>query len=348
MNQKQNQDHSRKMAKKRKKKRRSVIGRVLLLVIIIALIFVGYKGVRTYLELNKATKGEDISSNLRNEKVAISKDPISILFLGIENYATGGKGGRTDSMILATFNPKKETIKTMSIPRDTYVDIPGHAEKTKINHAYAYGGLQLTVDTVENFLNVPIDYYVTVDFNGFKNIVDAVGGIDVDVPFDFWENTDTHPRKKVYFTKGMMHLNGQQALAYARMRKRDPRGDFGREERQQQVIKSILAEIKSPETIMKMDEYAKVFSKNVSTNMKLSGGISLAKHLPNISPTDLETLKLEGHDATINKIYYYVPEEQSVQDISSKFRVHLGLDKPPAKGTSNPDQGSGNENSTSQ
>jgi polyisoprenyl-teichoic acid--peptidoglycan teichoic acid transferase len=346
-----NQNHSRKMAKKRRKKKRGIIARVLLLIILVALVFIGYKGVRTYLELNKATKGEDISSNLRNEKVAISKDPISILFLGIENYSTGGKGGRTDSMILATFNPKEETIKTMSIPRDTYVSIPGHAEKTKINHAYSYGGLQLTVDTVEQFLNVPIDYYVTVDFNGFKNIVDAVGGIDVDVPFDFWENTDTTPRKKVYFTKGMMHLDGQQALAYSRMRKRDPRGDFGREERQQQVIKAILNEIKSPETIMKMDQYAKVFSKNISTNMKMSGGISLAKHLPNITENDLETIKLKGHDDTIHGIYYYVPEEESVREITSKFRVHLGLEKPPKTNTTNTinsDSSSENENSTNQ
>ena len=321
-------NQSRKMTKKRRKRKKSFIGRLFLLILIAVLVFIGYQGVKTYLELNKATNGEEINSKLRDEAVKISKDPISILFLGIENYSTGGKGGRTDSMILATFNPKEETIKTMSIPRDTYVNIPGYSEKTKINHAYSYGGLQLTVETVEDFLNVPIDYYVTVDFKGFKNIVDAVGGIDVEVPFDFWEYTDTNPRQKLYFEKGTMHLNGQEALAYSRMRKRDPRGDFGREERQQQVIKSILSEIKSPETIVKMDDYAKVFSDNISTNMKISGGISLAKHLPNINDQDFETLKIEGYDDTINGIYYYVPYEDNINEVSSKFRVHLDLDKP--------------------
>jgi polyisoprenyl-teichoic acid--peptidoglycan teichoic acid transferase len=327
-------NQSRKMAKKRRKRKKSVFSRLFLLIVIVALIFIGYQGVKTYLELNRATKGENISSKLRDQEVKISKDPISILFLGIENYSTGGKGGRTDSMILATFNPKEETVKTMSIPRDTYVEIPGYTEKTKINHAYSYGGLQLTVDTVENFLNVPIDYYVTVDFKGFKNIVDAVGGIDVEVPFDFWEYTDTSPRKKLYFEKGPMHLNGQEALAYSRMRKRDPRGDFGREERQQQVIKAILAEFKSPGTLVKMDDYAKVFSDNISTNMKISGGLSLAKHLPNLNDKSFETLKIEGDDDTINGIYYYVPREESINEISSKFRVHLNLDKPPASGSS--------------
>lgn len=328
-------NQSRKMAKKRRKRKKRFFTKLLLFIIVLVLIFVGYKGVRTYLELNKATKGEQISSKLRKEEVKISKDPISILFLGIENYSSGGKGGRTDSMILATFNPKDETVKTMSIPRDTYVNIPGHAEKTKINHAYAYGGLQLTVDTVEDFLNVPIDYYVTVDFKGFKNIVDAVGGIDVDVPFDFWEYTDTKPRKKIYFTQGKMHLNGKEALAYSRMRKRDPRGDFGREERQQQVMQAILAEMKSPETIIKMDDYAKVVSDNVRTNMNIGGGLSLAKHLPNLNKEDFETLKLQGHDDTINGIYYYVPEEESVNEISSKFRVHLDLDQSSTTNTTN-------------
>lgn len=320
-------NESRKMARKRRKRRKSVLGRLFLLIIIGILLFVGYKGVKTYIELNKATKGEKITSKLREQEVKISKDPISILFLGIENYSTGGKGGRTDSMILATFNPKLDTVKVMSIPRDTYVDIPGYSEKTKINHAYSYGGLQLTVDTVEKFLNVPIDYYVTVDFKGFKNIVDEVGGITVDVPFDFWEHTDTIPRRTVYFNKGPMHLNGEKALAYARMRKRDPRGDFGREERQQQVMKAILSEIKSPETILKMDDYAKVFSKNVSTNMTIGEGLSVAKHLPNFNDQSIETIKLKGHDDTINGIYYYVPEEDDVRDISSEFRVHLDLDK---------------------
>ena len=338
-------DQSRKMARKKRKRKKGFIARLFLLIVIVVLVFVGYQGVKTYMELNKATKGEQISSGLRDGEVKISKDPISILFLGIENYSTGGKGGRTDSMILATFNPKDETIKTMSIPRDTYVSIPGHSEKTKINHAYSYGGLQLTVDTVENFLNVPIDYYVTVDFKGFKNIIDAVGGIDVEVPFDFWENTDTQPREKIYFTKGMMHLNGQQALAYSRMRKRDPRGDFGREERQQQVIQAILSKVKSPQTILKMDDYAKVFSDNISTNMKMSGGISLAKHLPNINSQDFETLKIQGHDDTINGIYYYVPEEESINEISSKLRVHLDLDKPSTSNNVNTDDSSSENNS---
>lgn len=313
--------------KKRKKKWKTVLI-ILLLIILTPLVFFGYKGVKTYNELQKVTKGEKIHSTIRKEVVQESQ-PFSILFLGIENYATKGKGGRTDSIILVTVDPKTKTIQKMSIPRDTYVEIPDQHKHSKINGAYN-SGLQSTVNTVENFLHVPIDYYVTVDFKGFKNIVDEVGGITVNVPFDFWENTDTKPRYKVYFRKGEQDLNGVEALAYARMRKRDPRGDFGREDRQQQVMLAIVDKLKSPETLLKIDKYASVFSSNVRTNVSISEGLSLFNDMKNASANNITTLKLEGKNDYINGIYYYMPDPSSVTYITNNLRSHLGLDKSPA------------------
>jgi LCP family protein required for cell wall assembly len=326
-------NETRKIVRKKRKKKRHPILKFFLFIVILAIVVIGYKAARAYIELNKATQGEKIHSNIRTQNVAVSKDPFSILFLGIENYSTGGKGGRTDSMILVTVNPKTKSIQKMSIPRDTYVEIPGRMNKTKINGAYAYGGLQLTVNTVEKFLSVPVDYYVTVDFNGFKNIVDEVGGIDVNVPFDFWEHTDTKPRRTVYFHKGVQHLNGTQALAYSRMRKRDPRGDFGREDRQQQVMLAIINKLKSPETILKIDNYASVFSQNVKTNMSMTEGLSLFNSMKDVSAQSIETLKLKGKDDYINGTYYYVPDEMSVNDITSRMKVNLDLDKSPTNST---------------
>ncbi len=311
-----------------KKKRKYFILCVLLLLVLIPMFFLGYKSVKTYTELKKSTKGEEIHSKIRKQVVQVSQ-PFSILFLGIENYATKGAGGRTDSMILVTVNPKDKTIQKMSIPRDTYVEIPDQKRSSKINGAYN-GGLQSTVDTVENFLHIPIDYYVTVDFNGFKNIVDAVGGIKVNVPFDFWENTDTKPRYKVYFKKGDQQLNGVEALAYSRMRKRDPRGDFGREDRQQQVMLAIIDKLKSPETLLKMDKYAHEFSNNVKTNMSLSKGLTLFNDMKGTTSQNIETLKLEGKDELMNGIYYYMPDPSSVNYISINMRNQLGLDQSPA------------------
>lgn len=315
-----------KRKKIRKTKRKSL--KILLVIVLILIAFIGYKGIKTYYKLQNATQGEAIHSSMRKQEIKDTQ-PFSILFLGIENYATKGEGGRTDTIILATVNPKDKTIQKMSIPRDTYVEIPDQNRKSKINGAYN-SGLQSTVNTVENFLHVPIDYYVTVDFGGFKNIVDEIGGIDVNVPFDFWQYTDTKPRYKVYFKKGNQHLNGTEALAYARMRKRDPRGDFGREERQQQAMLAIIDKLKTPETLFKIDKYASVFSKNVKTNMSLSEGLYLFNDMKGANPTkNITTLKLDGKDDYINKIYYYMPDQTSVNNITSSLRNHLELGKLP-------------------
>ncbi|MBP0726528.1 LCP family protein [Bacillus sp. RG28] len=310
---------------KRKRKKKHPILRSFLVIFAIAIVFIGYKGVKAYVALQNTTKGQQIHSTIRKQEAQVSQ-PFSILFLGIENYSTKGVGGRTDSMILATVNPKNKTIEKLSIPRDTKVYIPYRNVDSKINGAYN-GGLQSAVDTVENFLHVPIDYYVTVDFNGFKNIVDAVGGIDVNVPFDFWEHTDAKPRGTVYFHKGVQHLNGTEALAYSRMRKRDPRGDFGREDRQQQVMMAIIDKLKSPETLLNIDNYAQVFSQNVKTNMSISQGLSVFNDMKGATSQNIETLKLEGNGSNDGGVYYYIADPTSVSDISNKMRAHLNLDQ---------------------
>ncbi|SFD75314.1 LCP family protein [Bacillus sp. UNCCL81] len=313
---------SRKYKRTKKKK---ILKRVLIICILFLCVFIGYKGFVTYSELNKMTNGEEIDSKLRTGKVDIQKDPVSILFLGLEDYATKGVNGRTDAIILVTYNPKDKSFKTLSIPRDTYVDISNYNVTSKINGAYSRGGIQTTIQTVENFLNVPIDYYVTVNFDGFKNIVDEVGGVTVNVPFDFWENTDTTPRKKIYFTKGEQHLDGLEALAYSRMRKRDKNNDFGRQERQRQVLTAILKEIKSPKSILKTDTYAKEFSKNIRTNIGMRDALSLYSSLPKEINSHIEPLKYDGENKKINGVYYYVADQKSVDDISSEMRNHLGL-----------------------
>lgn len=122
--------------------------------------------------------------------------------------------------MVATFNPSDQTMKLLSIPRDTRVKIGDLGYKDKINHSYSEGGKELTIETVEGFLDIPIDYFVTVNFDGFISIVDLLGGVTVDVPFDF--NDINAKWERFYFTEGEMELDGEEALVYARMRKKDP------------------------------------------------------------------------------------------------------------------------------
>ena len=159
------------------------------------------------------------------------------------------------------------------------------------------------IDTVENFLDVPIDYYVTVGFDGFSKIVDELGGVDVDVPFDFWEKDIYNNNKHINFTEGPMHLNGEQALAYVRMRKRDPRGDFGRNDRQRQVIKAAISGAISANTLFKVDKLSNIIGNNVETNLKPSEIYSLERTYSKMDASKIESIRLDnkGHDETPHK-----------------------------------------------
>ena len=172
----------------------------------------------------------DQNNNKVEEKVS-KGEPVSILLLGADER--GNDKGRSDSLMVITLNPKNNSMKTVSIPRDTYTEIVGKGKSDKINHAYAFGGVDMSVATVENFLNVPINYYIEVNMEGFKDIVEAVGGVDVNNDLEF-------SLEGKHFQKGNIHLTGDQALAYTRMRKEDPRGDFGRQMRQRQVMQGVI------------------------------------------------------------------------------------------------------------
>lgn len=138
--------------------------------------------------------------------------------------------GRADSLIVMTVNPKKQSIEMVSIPRDTRTLIVGKGKEDKINHSYAFGGVMATV---EQFLDIPIGYYIKANMESFKDMVDAVGGVIVNNAFAFEYEGESFP-------KGEITLNGEKALKYTRMRYDDPRGDFGRQDRQKQVIEAII------------------------------------------------------------------------------------------------------------
>lgn len=310
-----------------KKKDRVRVRRVIITLFILVLLPISFLAYRTYGAAEKSfTELERGSqSELRKEEVKISEDPISILLIGLENYSTNYQGGRTDTLMVATFNPDTQSMKLLSIPRDTYTYIEGKGEYDKITHAYGVGGRDETIKAVEGLLEIPIDYYVEVNFEGFKNIVDEIGGIDVQVPFDFSEYTDTHPRRMINFTEGPATLKGEEALAYARMRKQDPRGDFGRNDRQKEIILSLIEEVSSPKNILKIDNIAAHMGENVQTNIKLSEPLYFIKKYNGFSTENIETYKLEGEDKYIDSIYYYSPSDESLADVIQKFQQHLEI-----------------------
>ncbi|MED4515060.1 LCP family protein [Bacillus subtilis] len=321
--------------KKKKNKRKIILKRILLLFFLFSIVFAGIIGYKVYKTLQAADssykeldRGE--KSKLRKEVVDLKKkQPFSVLLLGVEDYATGGKGGRTDSIIVATINPKQKTMKLLSIPRDTRVEISGDTSgtKTRINSAYGKGGAQTTVETVEKLLNIPIDYYATVDFKGFKKTIDEVGGVDVEVPFDFNEKSDTSKSKKFYFQKGNMHLNGEEALAYARMRKQDPRGDFGRNDRQKQILMAMLDQVSKPSNLAKIDTLADQVSDNITTNLRITQVLALQQIFSGFKGNDVETLTLKGSDLYIGNKYFFQPDDEELTKVQKELYNFLYPDK---------------------
>lgn len=258
-------------------------------------------------------------SEKREKKVDISdQKPISILMMGVDQR--GEDQGRSDSLMLFTLNPTTKSMKIVSIPRDSYTEIVGKGTKDKINHAYAFGGIDMAVKTVENFLNVPVDHYIEVNMDGFKDIVDAVGGVDVNNDLDF-------TYEGIHFEKGNIHLDGRKALHYSRMRKLDPRGDFGRQMRQRQVIQGVIKQGATVSSLASYGDVLKAIEKNVKTSLTQDQMFDIQKNYKDCMQNSEEIqIPGDGHKAADGIWYYYVPDAAK-QDLTNKLRAHLELTK---------------------
>ncbi len=271
-------------------------------------------------ELNRGDK-----SKKRDEVVDPNYDNISILFLGIDDSDVRNiENARSDAMILATLNEKEKSIKLVSIPRDSYVDIPSKGFKDKITHAHAFGGVDLAVSTVENMFNIPVDYYVRLNFNAFIETVNALGGIEYDVPFTLSEKNSNDIAGAIKLEKGKQHLNGEEALALARSRQYDD--DMARGQRQMELMKAIFEEASKTKSIGKYGSLIDSIGKNMKTNMEFEEMVSLHDYVLRRDNVEIDTMQLNGNHAYIDDIYYYRLKDQSVTDIKSKLQVHLDLE----------------------
>ncbi|WP_062198002.1 LCP family glycopolymer transferase [Massilibacterium senegalense] len=278
---------------------------------------VGY-GIYVYNNLTNTAdqihKPIDRQSTKRSGEVNLNnKDSVGILLLGVDQRP--GDRGRSDTMIYVTVNPKTNSAKMISIPRDTRTLLVGRNTQDKINHAYAFGGVKMSMDSVEHLLDVPVDYYVQVNMESFKDIVDAVGGVDVNSSFSF--NYDG-----AQFQEGNIHLDGEKALKYVRMRYEDPQGDFGRQERQRQVIQGIVDKAISLNTITKVDDILKSIGNNVQTNLTLEEMQKFQKDYAT-ARNNIETLQLKGQGTKIDRVYYFIPDETSLNDVQQTLKTSL-------------------------
>lgn len=297
--------------------------KMLLSFFIILLLLAG--GVLAYIasKVDKvASESPEHVSDKRDEKVNPLKDNISILFLGVDDRE-GNLNGLTDAIILATFNVEEGSVKTVSIPRDSYVEIPGRMNRDKINHAHSYGGLELSIKTVEQLLDIPVDYYVKLNFTAFIEIVDALGGVEVEVPFTFSEMDSQDRHNAITLYEGLQTLNGEEALAFARMRSHDPTGDIGRGARQQEIIKAVIKKGAQISSITKYDDVLESLENHLETNLTFKDMISLHTYRKSLS--QFESHILEGNDLMLGGIYYYDLKEESLNEVKEQLKNHLDL-----------------------
>ena len=205
----------------------------------------------------------------------IVRKPTTILLLGVDSKA--GEPARSDTVMLMRFDPGKRTINQLSIPRDTRVDIPGRGAD-KINEAMFWGqlnghGPQLAIKTVKEFLGIPINHIMIVNFKGFPRLVNAVGGVDLYVPKTI-STTAGSSGRVVTFEKGRHHFDGKNAMLYVRIRKAD--SDFMRAKRQQQFLQALQKKIAQPSNITKIPEIGKRFMSGVTTDLTTNQIIALA------------------------------------------------------------------------
>lgn len=274
------------------------------------------------------------------------KEPFTILLMGIDSTEEGldkNAVANGDSLMLVTFNPKTLNATMLSIPRDSYVPISCFTGKyeNKITHA-AWHGTDCMMQTIEDYFGIKIDYYAKVNFKGLVHLVDAIGGIDVEVPGDLCTD-DSSRGEEVCIKEGFQHLDGEGALVLSRNRKQLANGDIGRGQNQQVVIQGILNKMKSLNSISQFTDILNTVSNNLDTNLSTNQILSfynigkdiLAKSLSkdDSDVISMEQLFLQGdgqmiYDESMKMVLWnYVPNKDSKKDIVKAMKENLELEE---------------------
>lgn len=322
-----NQSENKKSKKPKKKKSGAKKFFIGLFIVVLVLVFV-VAGVaaKVYFDVSGSVKEtyspvqEKRQESEHTRTVDLeNQEAFSVLLLGVD---TGDLGrvdqGRSDTIMVATINPKNQTTTLVSVPRDTYVDIVGYGTQDKINHAYAFGGAAMSMDTVSNYLDIPIDHYVSINMAGIQELVDAVGGVDVNNDLAFTQDGYT-------FDIGPTHLGGEEALAFIRMRHEDPRGDYGRQLRQRLVVEGIVKKGLSLGGITQYQEILDTVEGNMQTDLSFS---NMQKVVLNYrkSFNTFEQLQMQGEGFMQDGVSYQRVSEEELALVQEALKKELDID----------------------
>ena len=255
----------------------------------------------------------------RKEEVNLkNKDSFSILLLGVDTGDLGRTDtGRSDAIMVATVSPEDNKTQIVSIPRDTYMEIVGYGTFDKINHAYAFGGPAMSMDSLEKYLDIPIDHYAAINLKGIQDLVDAVGGVTVNNDLAFAVDGTS-------FDIGQIELNGEEALAFVRMRYDDPRGDYGRQERQRIVIQGIMQKLISIDSMTKYQSILNALSDNMSTDMDFGTMQTFALDYRDAFST-IQMDQLQGEGFMQDGVSYQRISDEEFARVQAELKDQMGL-----------------------
>ncbi len=316
-----------------KVKRRLRVGRLLAFLVIGVCIVVGcfMAGVFAYAALFKRTapaKTTAASEDMINDETLNKR--INVLLLGIddgdsEDIATDAPK-RTDAMIVVSFDPENKDVAMLSIPRDTRVSIPGRRWPDKINSAYAYGGVSMAKQTVANLLQIPIHYYMLVNWQGFIEVVDMMGGVDMYVEHNM-NYEDPYANLKIHIKQGYQHLNGKQSGEYVRFR-HDELGDIGRVQRQQKFLKTLSSQFFTVSNLVKTPALIQTMFKYVTTDMDAMTMLKAANSFRIFGDSSLHSEMLFGDFKTIQEISYWQTSPNQVTKTLDTLKIpHKTIEK---------------------
>ncbi|MGP4074639.1 LCP family glycopolymer transferase [Halobacillus sp. K22] len=279
-----------------------------------------YSGAKNTVDKKMQEQVTAIDTEVTTKKMK-EKEPLNILLMGVDERS--GDRGRSDALMVLSVDPENNRSQLISIPRDTRTEMigddPQAGSMDKINHAYAFGGTDMAVNTVENFLDFELDYYVKMNMEGLSEMVDAVGGITVDNELSW---TDTGYYKKGYeYEKGNIEMNGKQTMGYVRMRYQDPNGDFGRNERQRKVIQGIIDKGASVGSVNKIGDIMDVLGDNVTTNMDFSTMQNMLMNYRSARET-MTTYQMTGSGTKIDGIYYLQVPDEEVENVQEMVKEY--------------------------
>lgn len=257
---------------------------------------------------NNSTDTLSPLSAIKHPEKLMANRKINILVLGIDERKNDV--GRSNVTCVMTVDTENKTLAMLWVPRDSRVEIPGHGWN-KIGHAYSYGGHQLSEQTVANLLGIPIDYYLAVNMDGFKKVIDTLGGVDINVDkrmyyYDPYDAGEVDNDGLIDLKPGMQHMDGNTALEYVRFR-HDEMGDIGRIERQQKFAKALLTDIVTPAIITKLPSAIREANSAFHTDIPISDMLSLIKIANDAYKQGLKTAMVSGKPVYIDDLSYWLP-----------------------------------------